>query len=236
VTAANASAGTLRPAEPDLLRFDRVERIVHWTTASLFAVLMLTGAALYAGPISTMVGRRDLVRTIHVLAGLALPVPLVLGVLGRWGSRLRNDLGRLNRWSADYRRWLRKRQRLTARLSKFNAGQKLNATFLGAAIVVMLASGSIMKWFSAFPLDWRTGATFVHDWFALGIWLAVIGHVVFAFRDSVALGAMLRGWVPARWARTQRPRWYEEETGNPAERFKPARRDESALGESGTSS
>ena len=37
-----------------------------------------------------------------------------------------------------------------------------------------------MKWFDLFPLDWRTGATFVHDWFALGIWVAVIGHILFA--------------------------------------------------------
>ncbi len=26
----------------------------------------------------------------------------------------------------------------------------------------------------------RTGATFVHDWFAIGIWIAVTGHVLFA--------------------------------------------------------
>ncbi len=37
---------------------------------------------------------------------------------------------------------------------------------------------------SAFPLDWRTGATFVHDWFALGIWVAVLGHIFFALRDQ----------------------------------------------------
>jgi hypothetical protein len=29
---------------------------------------------------------------------------------------------------------------------------------------------------------------------------------------------MLRGSVTARWARLHRPRWYEEETGLPAER------------------
>ena len=39
-----------------------------------------------------------------------------------------------------------------------------------------------MKWFDLFPLDWRTGATFVHDWFALGIWVAVIGHILFAVK------------------------------------------------------
>ena len=51
----------------------------------------------------------------------------------------------------------------------------------------MLATGSIMHWFDPFPLDWRTGATFVHDWFALGIWVAVLGHIFFALRDGDAI-------------------------------------------------
>jgi len=204
MTATSAQLPALRPSEPDLLRFDRAVRLVHWSTAVLFGVLMLTGAALYAGPISLLVGRRDVVRTLHVVAGLALPIPLALGLIGRWGARLRRDLGALNRSGA----------------GKFNRGQRLNAAFLGAAAVVMLGTGAVMKWFSLFPLDWRTGATFVHDWFALGIWLSVGGHVFFAFRDPIALGAMLRGTVTARWARTQRPRWYEQETGRPAERLK----------------
>ena len=213
-------AETHRDPEPPLLRFDRVERVAHWTTAALFGVLMLTGAALYAGPISTMVGRRDLVRTTHVVAGLALPVPVVLALLGAWGRRLRADVGRLNRWSADDRAWLRRRTRPDARLSKFNPGQKLNAAFLGASIVVMLATGIMLRWYEPFSLDWRTGATFVHDWLALGIWIAVIAHIVFAFRDPVALRGMTRGSVSAWWACTRRPRWYEEQTGRPATRLK----------------
>ena len=74
----------------------------------------------------------------------------------------------------------------------------------------MLATGSIMKWFELFPLDWRTGATFVHDWFALGIWVAVLGHIFFALRDGDALDSMLGGTVPAAWARKKAPLWYEE--------------------------
>ena len=50
-----------------------------------------------------------------------------------------------------------------------------------------------MKWFEPFPLDVRTGATFVHDWFAFFIWIAVIGHIWFAFADGEALRAMWRG-------------------------------------------
>jgi len=210
----------LRPTERALERFDRVERVVHWTTATLFVVLMLTGAALYTGPISTLVGRRDLVRDVHVVAGLSLPVPIVLGLIGRWGRGLRRDLGRINRWSSDDRVWLRRSTRDRARLGKFNPGQKLNATFLGAAIVLMFATGIVLKWFEPFPLSIRTGATFVHDWLALAIWISITAHVVFAFRDPDALHAMVRGTVAARWARTKRPRWYEETTGNPAERLK----------------
>ena len=44
-------------SERPLLRFDRVERTLHWVNATLFGILMLTGAALYAGPISTLVGK-----------------------------------------------------------------------------------------------------------------------------------------------------------------------------------
>jgi formate dehydrogenase subunit gamma len=201
---------TATRAEAPLLRFDRVERTVHWVNATLFGVLMLTGAALYAGPISALVGHRELVRSVHVYSGLLLPVPLLLGILGRRGTRLRTDLGRLNRWSRDDARWFRRRQRAHVTLGKFNPGQKLNAAFIAAAAIVMLGTGSIMKWFDLFPLDWRTGATFVHDWFALGIWAAVIGHILFAVRDGDALDSMLGGSVPASWARKKAPLWYEE--------------------------
>jgi formate dehydrogenase subunit gamma len=198
-------------AERPLLRFDRVERALHWVNATLFIVLMLTGAALYAGPISAIVGHRAVVRFVHVYSGLALPIVLLVAVAGKHGARLRRDLGRLNRWSRDDMRWLRRTRRETVRLGKFNPGQKVNAAFVAGAGVVMLASGSVMHWFDAFPIDWRTGATFAHDWFALGIWLAVAGHVYFALRDGDALDGMLHGEVPARWARTKAPLWYREE-------------------------
>ena len=205
------------PAE--LARFGGVERAAHWVTAALFGVLMFTGAALYAGPISTLVGQRELVRLVHVSAGLALPVPLLVGLVGRWGRGLRRDLHELGRFDDEDRRWLRKDTRGAARLGKFNPGQKLNAAFLGSAIVVMLGTGIVLKWFSLFSLETRTGATFVHDWVALGIWFAVAGHILLALRDPDALAGMWRGRVPARWARVHRPRWYEAETGEPASRL-----------------
>ncbi len=202
---------TTNRSEAPLLRFGRVERWLHWVNATLFFVIMLTGASLYIGPLSAIVGRRELIRAIHVYCGIALPVPLLIALIGRHGARLRRDFRELNRFAPGESRWFRARTRGSVRLGKFNPGQKLNAVFIGAAGLVMLATGSIMKWFTLFPIDWRTGATFVHDWFALGIWVAVIGHVMFAFKDPVALGGMMRGYVSATWARRERPRWYEAE-------------------------
>ena len=71
----------------------------------------------------------------------------------------------------------------------------------------MLATGSIMHWFGHFPIDWRTGATFVHDWFALGIWVAVLGHIVYATRDPDTLHGMTSGTVPATWVSKHAPLW-----------------------------
>jgi formate dehydrogenase subunit gamma len=217
MTAVSADVGATPARIP---RFDRTERVVHWCNAILFLTLIATGAALYAGPVSTLVGRRELVKTVHVYAGLLLPVPILVGIALRSGRQLRADLGRISKWDNEDRLWWRRATRARAALGKFNPGQKLNATFIGASIVVMLATGSIMRWFDPFPDDWRTGATFVHDWFALGIGVSVLGHILFALADPDALRAMVRGWVPAAWAKEKRPRWFDVMTvgrsGEPA--------------------
>jgi formate dehydrogenase subunit gamma len=192
-------------------RFDRIERWLHWVTAALVGVLVVTGGVLYWGELASIVGRRALFKEVHVIAGLCLPVPFLLALPGRRGRRLRRDLGALNRFSADDFRWLRSRGAdQSVRLGKFNPGQKLNAAFVAAALVTMLATGLVLRFFSPFPLSWRTGATFIHDWTALALGLAITGHVWLAAADPDALRGMVSGTVPAWWARQKSPRWYDE--------------------------
>src|SRR5581483_6954778 len=192
---------------------DLGERVLHWANAALMLTLLLTGAALYVPQLSEIVKRRHLVEQVHVWAGVLLPVPLLLTVLSDpWGRAFRADARRLNRWNADDRLWLRTRGRdRRARVGKFNAGQKLNAAFVAGAIPVMLATGLIMHFPRHFPLAWRTGATFVHDWVFIALAVVVAGHIVFAVNDPLALRAMFRGWVPESWARRHAPRWLEED-------------------------
>ena len=98
----------------------------------------------------------------------------------------------------------------TVRLGKFNPGQKLNATFIGASAVILAATGSIMKWNQPFSTDLRTGADFVHGWFALFVGISVFGHIVMALRDREALAGMVGGTVSSTWARDHRPAWFAE--------------------------
>jgi formate dehydrogenase subunit gamma len=189
-----------------------VERAAHWATALLFGILMATALPLYFVQVETLVGRRALIAEIHTWSGVALPIPLIISLAGPWGSRLRRDVRRFNLWTREETRWLRTLGRHRLRdPDKFNPGQKLNALFVAGAIVVMLGTGSILKWYRFFPLSWRTGATFVHDVLALGIFIVVFGHVAFALTHRDALRSMIKGWVTEVWASRHASAWLKEE-------------------------
>jgi formate dehydrogenase subunit gamma len=192
-----------------LLRFTTGERLVHRTIAVLVGVLVVTGALLFIPDLSGVVGNRPLVRLVHEVAGFALPVPLLAALLSR---AFRDDAGRLNRFRPSDWRWLRDRNRRSGRIAvgKFNAGQKLNAAFTLGALILMLATGTLMFFSSAFPDVLRTGATFVHDWLALALVVVVTGHVYMAFNDATARLGMRSGYVPEPWARREHGLWAAE--------------------------
>jgi formate dehydrogenase subunit gamma len=201
-----------------IVRFDRVQRAAHWVTALFFGILIMTALPLYVSSLANVVGRRALVVDIHVWTGVALPFPLVISLLGPWGAQLRRDLRRVNRWTRDEVVWLKALGRHAPRvIDKFNPGQKLNTIFTGGAMVVMLGTGFVLKWFRFFPVSWRTGATFVHDVFAYAIVIVIIGHVLFAVTHPQSLRAMIKGWVTEAWAARHASAWLEEENASVSE-------------------
>jgi formate dehydrogenase subunit gamma len=195
--------------EPDLPRFSRAERAVHRAVAVLMLTCIATAAVLYNKSFATLVGHRHLVELVHVYAGLALPVPMVLGLAS---AAYRADLRRLNRFRPADWRWLRSRSRRdgSIRVGKFNAGQKLNASLGTGAVLVLFGSGILMYFTGLVRLSWRTGATFVHDWFALALGLLVVGHIGFAARDPQARFGMRYGRVSRTWARAEHAAWAAE--------------------------
>src|SRR3954464_13786652 len=192
-----------------LPRFSRGERAAHWTLAALMTISIVTAAVLYNGSLALLIGHRHAVELVHVYAGFALPVPLLAGLISR---AFRADAGRLNRFTPADWRWLRSRNRRdgTVRVGKFNAGQKLNAALTAGAITVLLGTGVLMDFTGLVRLSWRTGATFVHDWFALALGLLVLGHLYFALNDGEARRGMRTGRVSTRWAHAEHADWADE--------------------------
>lgn len=212
-SAGPTAAMTPPPSEhpPRIRRFSTAERWVHRTTAWLVLLCVATAACLYVPQLAELAGRRHLVVTVHEWSGLLAPVPLLAGLVSR---ALRADLSRLNRFGPHDRRWLRaalRRDRSPGSrpAGKFNAGQKLYAAWIAGAVLVMLGTGLLM-WFTGLtPLVWRTGATFVHDWLALAVGIALAGHTAKALADPEARRGMRTGSVERSWARTEHPLWRE---------------------------
>ena len=192
--------------QASLARFSPAERWVHRTTGLLMGTCLVTAFVLYYGPVSLAVGHRHTVELVHVWAGYLLPAPLLLGLLS---SAYRADLRVLNRFSREDWRWLRSKNRRDGsfEVGKFNAGQKLNAALTAGSVVVLIGTGTLMFWTGLVRLAWRTGATFVHDWFALGLGLLVLGHIWFAISDPEAREGMRTGRVRRSWANKEHPAW-----------------------------
>ncbi len=209
MTSTAASGTDAAPAPDPVFRFNAAERLVHRTTSALMTVCILTAAILYNGGMSVHFGHRHAVELVHVYCGFALPVPMVLGLASR---AYRADARRLGRLTRGDRRWLRSRTRRdgTIRVGKFNGGQKLTASLVCGSILVLLGTGVLMYYVGLAPLALRTGATFVHDWFALAVGLLVIGHVVFAWKDPEARLGMRRGRVSRHWAAREHAAWLAE--------------------------
>jgi formate dehydrogenase subunit gamma len=192
-------------------RFDRVERAVHWTTAILMLELIATGAILYLPTLALAVGHRGFIETLHVYSGIALVVPIIVGVAGPWRAALVADLRRFDRWTkADWDWFHRKQRRSASPTGKFNGGQKAEAAFVGGGMIVMLVTGVLMRFAPASWINWQQGATLVHDvgFFAIG--LGVAGHIYYALSRPEQLKSMMTGVIPRAWAVKNTPAWVEE--------------------------
>jgi formate dehydrogenase subunit gamma len=174
-------------------------------------ILLFTGSVLYVPALALIVGHRGVMENIHVISGLALLVPLLVGVLGPWRGPLMGDLRRFDRWDpADFDWFRRSARRLNLPRGKFNGGQKAEAAFLGGGMVVMLVTGVIMRFAPARFVTLATGATLVHDIGYLSLFVAVAIHVFFALARPDQLKSMFSGRIPRVWASRHAPAWLEE--------------------------
>lgn len=196
-------------------RFDVNTRVFHWVNAAAFGVLAVTATVMVVPALAEAVGRRELVRLSHDVAGYTVVVWAMLAVAGTWGRGLRADLGEIDKRDPADREWVRGGWRSDLfggtgeppPVGKFNPGQKLNAVCTAAAMAVLAGTGTIMFFHTHFPQWLEAGANLVHDLTALALVVVVAGHVALALRDRGALRGMVTGRVRRTWAEHHHRGW-----------------------------
>lgn len=211
---AGRTGAAMHPRPERLPRFTRAERWVHRSTGVLVAVLAVSGAVLYYEPLALIVGRRLLVEGTHIIAGLLLPVPTLVGLCV--SRELRADLRTMGRFAAVDSEWLRRRDRRRARLpvGKFNGGQKLAAATIAGAGLVLFATGLLLIAPARInlPVSVRQGATLTHDLFTFGLLALLAGHLWLALRHPEARVALRTGYVDRRYAAREHPAWAADQS------------------------
>ncbi len=204
-----------------LPRFSRTERALHWIHASAFFVLLGSGLTIYAPALAERVGRRALVREIHLDAAIAWAVALAVVLALADRRRLRDTARELDVFDDDDRFWFRDR---SIPQGRFNAGQKVNAA-LTAAFAVLFAVSGVLLWAGERNTRFRfDGTVLLHDaltWVSL---VLVTGHLYFAVihpRTRHSLRGITLGSVREDWAREHHPKWVaaasDAETAPPRE-------------------
>jgi formate dehydrogenase subunit gamma len=191
-------------------RFSRTERAVHWVHATAFFVLLATGLVLYVPALSVAVGRRPLLKDLHVYTAVAWIAALVLVIVLGDRRRLRATVRELETFDADDMLWL---QRYPRPQGRFNAGQKLNAALTAAFAVLFAVSGSLL-WLGERDHRFQFASTILlHDWLTLISLFLVVGHLYLALiypATRHALRGMTVGTVRRDWAERHHPKWVRE--------------------------
>jgi len=185
-------------------------RALHWVHASAFLVLLVSGLYLYLPSLSELVGRRPLLKDIHVYTALIWLVALALILLAGDRRRLLAAAREIDTFDDDDLDWLRGRATPQGR---FNAGQKINA-IVTTALAVLFAVTGFFLWYGerdhAFRLQ---NALLVHDWLMYISFFLLHGHLYLALvnpKTRHSLSGMTRGWVREDWALRHHRKWAEE--------------------------
>jgi formate dehydrogenase subunit gamma len=194
-----------------LPRFTRTERAVHWVHATAFVILLASGLCLYLPSLAEAVGRRPLLKDIHIYTAVVWAVALVFVVVAGDRRSLRATAREIDLFDADDRNWLRRRK--PAPQGRLNAGQKLNV-IITAAFAVLFSVTGFLLWYGERDTRFRFAQTIlIHDWLMYVSLFLFLGHLYLSLihpRTRHALNGMTRGWVDREWARQHHSKWVDE--------------------------
>ena len=175
-------------------RFGRTERALHWVHATAFLVLLGSGLCLYLPSLAEAVGRRPLLKTIHLYTAVAWAVAIVVIVVFGDRRALRATVREIDRLDS----------------SRLNVGQKLNA-IVTAAFAILFAISGFFLWYGERDTRFRFASTvMLHDGLMYVSLFLLVGHLYLALIHPTtrhALRGMALGTVREDWARKHHSKW-----------------------------
>ena len=201
----------------DLQRYNASERANHWVVGICFILLALSGLALFHPalfPLTGLFGGGVWTRILHPFVGVVMMLFFVVMFF-----RFKH----LNQMTQTDWEWVKRAKEMVdgddhnmPEMGKYNGGQKLLFWFLGAAMLVLFASGIVIwrAYFSAyFPIVVIRIGALLHAAFAALMIIAIIVHVYAAIWVRGTIRAMLYGTVTRAWAKQHHRAWYRQVTG-----------------------
>ncbi len=209
--------------EPEVERYRKPTRVLHWIHAGAFTILFLTGLILFI-PALGFLAQDSWTRLIHrIAAALFIIAPLIYIPLN-WKATLRGVKDAFN-WGMDDIGWLKAAPRYYFLADEeamppqdhMNSGQKMWWLLVIVFSMVFVITGLIMWAFKtvapAALLEWMV---LIHDiafivtgaMFFVHIYLSVIHPLMRPLRTG-AWSSMARGKVSAHYARSHHAKWYE---------------------------
>lgn len=205
-------------------RYGAASRIIHWTIAVGYVLLMLSGFALFHPGLywlSAIFGGGSYMRILHPFIGVGFALVFLGYAAGLWRSNLLLPADRI---------WLKKSLAVMQKKAdvpvpgKYNAGQKMMFWAVTIVIPVLLVTG-IFIWrpyfADSFTADTRSAANLVHAIFGFLMFVVIGIHVYAAYWTKGSIAGMTRGYVSRAWAKAHHLAWYRQVTAGEEPRKDP---------------
>ena len=201
-----------------ILRFNAIERFVHWLTASCFIVLALSGLNITFGKwlILPWLGP-EAFTTLSLWAKYAhnyLAFPFMLGLIFTFIMWIKDNIP--NKTDAE---WLKRGGGIVGNdhppAKRFNAGQKMIYWTVIIGGLLLSITGVILLFpFSGTTIADMQLAQIVHAVIAVLLIAVMIAHIyIGTLGMEGAYDAMGTGEVDLNWAKQHHSLWVEEEKG-----------------------
>jgi len=199
----------------EIQRYNLRERLIHWTVATSFLYLLLSGLALYSPRlywISSLLGGGTNIRIWHPYAGVVFFLAVTI-MTANWRRCLwlyPEDW----EWMRYTWSYITHGEEGVPESGRFNAGQKTLFWMQALSGLALLLSGVVLWFPDKFSWEVRLAGILTHEVFAIVSMGCITVHLYMGlFATPGALRAMVEGKVTGAWARTHHARWYRRVMG-----------------------